>query len=110
MVDPATSLLIHDLATPLALLGGFVAHALAWFKLANKKAARDEAEAEHISTWKFDHQKEADARDQQLNKLLVLITEVTASNKGQEIRIRMLEDEVRDNRNRERTNQRGRTA
>lgn len=106
MLDPSTTLFIHDVATPLAVLFAGVANAVTWYKLSLKKAAREEAEKEHVSIWRVQHQQESDERDKTIQRLDKLITEVTATNKGQEVRIKMLEDEMRDNRR----NNRGRTA
>lgn len=99
MVDPSTLELVKALGTPLAVLVGGVGHAVAWYKLTIKKAAKDEAESQYVSTWRVEHQKEADARDKVIQELQSLIREVVATNKGQDIRIKNLEEEARDNRN-----------
>lgn len=106
MLDPATSSLIHDLATPLAVLFAGVANAVTWYKLSLKKAARDEAETEHVSIWRVQHQNEADERDKTIQRLDKLIAEVKATNDGQAVRIKMLEDEMRDNRKANQPNRR----
>lgn len=106
MIDPSTVDLVKALGTPLAVLGAGVGHAVAWYKLTIKKAARDEAEAQYVSTWRVEHQKEADGRDKVIQELQSLIREVVATNKGQDVRIKNLEDESRDNRKANQPNRR----